>query len=142
MKKLMIMCVLVGSLSASAQVQIAIGFPAPPPLVVVSPGVMVVEDYDEEIYFVDNWYWVRRDNFWYRTRSHRGGWVVVHSGIPATIIGIPPGKYRKYKGGHSGAVVPASVHSSPLKQSGNGGNHGSGHGGGGGKKGGGKGGKH
>lgn len=98
--------VLIASLSAApalAQVHIAIPLPtitfhAPPPLVVVQPGVQVVEDYDEEVYFADEYYWVRRDGRWYRTRDHRGGWVVVDGPrVPATIVHLPPGKYRRYQ---------------------------------------------
>ncbi len=99
MRKLMAMCVLFFPLMAGAQVQVDIHFPAPPPLVVVSPGVRVVEDYDDEVYFVDNWYWVRRENFWYRTRDHRGGWVAVQPGfVPGSIVRLPPGQYKKFKG--------------------------------------------
>ena len=66
------------ALPAFAQVQISVQLPtitfsAPPPLVVVQPGVQVVEDNDEEVFFVDNYYWVRRGPNWYRARDHRGG---------------------------------------------------------------------
>lgn len=91
------------SVPAYAQVQInfqlpTITFSAPPPLVVVEPGVQVVEDNDEEVFFVDNYYWVRRGPRWYRTRDHHGGWVVVDGpGVPASIVRVPEGKYRRYK---------------------------------------------
>ncbi|MGV3624766.1 MAG: hypothetical protein ACO1OB_28360 [Archangium sp.] len=92
-----------------AQVQVVVDAPtitfgAPPPLVVVQPGVQVVEDSDDEIYFVDNVYWVRRGPRWYRSSSYRGGWVVVDGPrVPAAIVRLPPGQYRHYKRG--GAVV-------------------------------------
>lgn len=91
------------ALPAFAQVEInvqlpTITFSAPPPLVVVEPGVQVVEDNDEEVYFVDNYYWVRRGPRWYRTRDHHGGWVVVDGpGVPAAIVRVPEGKYRRFK---------------------------------------------
>ena len=91
------------ALPAFAQVQISIQLPtitfsAPPPLVVVEPGVQVVEDNDEEVFFVDSYYWVRRGPRWYRTRDHRGGWVVVDGpGIPPSLVRLPPGQYRRYK---------------------------------------------
>lgn len=82
---------------AQASVDIRIGFPAPPPLVVVSPGVQVVPDYQEEVFFVDGWYWARRDAVWYRTRDYRGGWVVVGPRyVPAALVRIPPGHYRHW----------------------------------------------
>ena len=81
----------------------AIVFPAPPPLVVIQPGVQVVEDSDDEVFFVDGFYWCRRDGRWFRTKSHQGGWVVVGPGlVPATLVAIPPGQYRKWKRVESG----------------------------------------
>src|SRR4051794_38773546 len=84
--------VLAWSSLASGQVQIQVGVPlpvirfeAPPPLVVVSPGVQVVRDYDEEVFFADGFYWVRRDSRWYRTRDHRGRWAPIESYV------VPPG---------------------------------------------------
>lgn len=100
--------VLIASLAAApvlAQVQVTVQLPtvtfnAPPPLVVVEPGIQVVEDYDDEVYYVEDWYWVRRDGRWYRARDHRGGWVVVDGPrVPASIVRLPPGKYRRYKRG-------------------------------------------
>ena len=46
------------------------GTPAP------EPGVQVVEDNDEEVFFVDGYYWhPGPDGVWFRTRTWRGGWV-------------------------------------------------------------------
>lgn len=90
---------------AFGQVEISIQIPTitfsvPPPLVVVHPGVQVVENHDDEVFFVDDYYWVRRGPRWYRTRDHRGGWVVVDGpGVPPTLVRLPPGKYRRYKHG-------------------------------------------
>src|SRR5579863_6083529 len=44
-------------------------------LVEVSPGVEVIADWDEPIFFVDNVYWVNRGGFWYRSGWYGGGWV-------------------------------------------------------------------
>src|SRR5919201_579299 len=82
-----------------------IRFEVPPPLVVVSPGVRVVEDYDDEVFFVDGWYWCRRDEHWFRTRDYHGGWVVPAGGpvfVPAPGPGPVKGKYKhkKFKGKH------------------------------------------
>lgn len=82
---------------AQVAVDIRLGFPAPPPLVVVQPGVQVVPDYDEEVFFSDGWYWLRRDERWYRTRDYRGGWVVVpRRTVPARLYGMPPGHYKHW----------------------------------------------
>lgn len=89
---------------ALAQVQVQIQIPTitfgvPPALVVVQPGVQVVEDYDEEIFFVDNFYWVRRGPRWYRTTDYRGGWVAVDGRVPRALVRMPPGRYRHYRHG-------------------------------------------
>ena len=57
---------------AILQTSITIALPTVlPRLVVVEPGVQVVEDLDDEVFFVDGWYWVRRGSFCYRARDHR-----------------------------------------------------------------------
>ena len=74
-------------------------FPAPPRLVVVEPGIQVVEDNDDEVFFVDSWYWHRRGNRWYRTNRHDGGWVVVEERlVPPRIVTFAPGHYRRWRG--------------------------------------------
>jgi len=86
---------------AQVSVQIAvptIRFEVAPALVVVSPGVQVVPEYEEEVFFVDGWYWYRSGPYWYRTRDHRGGWVFVERRyVPMTLVKIPPGRYKHYK---------------------------------------------
>jgi hypothetical protein len=100
--KLLLLALLVAS-PALAQIEISVQLPtitfnAPPPLVVVQPGVQVVEDHDDEIFFVDSFYWVRRGPRWYRTRDYRGGWVVVEGArVPPTLVRLPPGQYRHFK---------------------------------------------
>jgi len=88
-----------GLASAQASVQFSVNLPVVlPPMVVVQPGVRVVPDAEEEVFFVDNYYWVRHDGGWYRSRNHRGGWVyVAPRAVPAGIVGIPPGRYRHYR---------------------------------------------
>jgi hypothetical protein len=84
---------------AEASVSLQLNLPVVlPQLVVVTPGVQVVPDVDEEVFFVDGYYWVRRDAGWYRSRSHRSGWVLVPArGVPGRITGFPPGKYKRWK---------------------------------------------
>ncbi len=102
------------SMSTLAQVRVTVDVPAPtitftapPPLVVVQPGVQVVEDYDDEVYVVQDVYWVRRGKHWYRSRDYRGGWVVVDGpGVPPSLVRMPPGKYRRYKHGKTVVVNP------------------------------------
>lgn len=84
---------------ASAQVDIRINLPVVlPPLVVVSPGVQVVPEAEDEVFFTNGWYWVRRDGDWYRSRTHRSGWVVVPvRSVPPRLVSLPPGKYKHWK---------------------------------------------
>jgi hypothetical protein len=102
---LLSLAVLIG-LPAVARAQASVSFQLNlpvvlPQLVVVSPGVQVVPDVDEEVFLVDGYYWVRRDGGWYRSRSHRHGWVFVPARrVPARIAGFPPGKYKRWKPAH------------------------------------------
>jgi hypothetical protein len=84
---------------AVVQTRITVALPVVlPRLVVVQPGVQVVEDLDEEVFFVDGWYWVRRDNFWYRARNPHAAWVYAEPRfIPPGLRRIPPGQYRRYR---------------------------------------------
>jgi hypothetical protein len=88
-------------LFSQVQVQIAlptIRFPAPPALVVVAPGIQVVPEHDEEIFFTDGFYWHRRDGHWFRSKDHEGHWAVVEEKIvPPGLIRMRPGEYRHYK---------------------------------------------
>jgi hypothetical protein len=85
---------------ASAQVSVTLRLDLPvvlPRLVVVEPGIQVVPDVNEEVFFVDGFYWVRRDDHWYRSRDHRSGWVVIEPrGVPPRLVKVPPGHYRKW----------------------------------------------
>ena len=83
---------------AQVGVQIHVALPAAPPLVVVQPGVQVVENHEEEIFFTNGWYWVRRDGAWYRARSPRAAFVWVEPRrVPVAIYRTPPGQYRYWR---------------------------------------------
>ncbi len=83
---------------AQASVQVQLDLPVVlPPMVVVQPGVQVVPDQNEEVFFHNGWYWVRRDDGWYRSRSHRHGWMVVREDrVPRRLVALPPGQYRHW----------------------------------------------
>jgi hypothetical protein len=97
---------------AFAQVRVSVEVPlptirfeVPPPVVVVSPGVRVVEDYDYEVFVVNGWYWHCDGHRWYRARDHRGGWTVVDRRyVPVSIVKLPPGKYKHFKRPHGKPV--------------------------------------
>src|SRR5215467_407861 len=137
---------LIAARPARAQVSVLIAAPAirfevAPPLVVVSPGIQVVPEYEQEVFFVDGWYWYRSGPYWYRTRDHRGGWVVVERRyVPATLVKIPPGRYKHYKAkglppGQAKKLERQSVFATPNgravvheREKGGEGNEGKGHG--------------
>jgi hypothetical protein len=103
MKALWLLVVALGvAAPAFAQVRVEVQLPsivftAPPSLVVVQPGVQVVADYDEEVFFVNDYYWHHRGPHWYRTNRYNGGWVLVEPTlVPRAIYGLPPGQYRKW----------------------------------------------
>lgn len=88
-----------GPTPAQVHVQLRMGFPAVlPPLVVVQPGVRVVQDFDEEVFFIRGYYWVQREGNWYRARDHRGTWRYVRPGrLPNALVGHQPGQYRRWQ---------------------------------------------
>lgn len=91
-----------GSSPAQAQVSIHLdlGLPVAPRLVVVAPGIQVVEAFQDEVFFHRGWYWCRRPDGWYRARSPRArfNWVEVHR-VPRSLIQVPPGHYRNWHHG-------------------------------------------
>lgn len=70
-----------------------------PELVTISPGVQVVADADEPLFYSDGMYWLYRDNGWYRSDSYRGGFArVEYSYLPQRIRVIEqPQAYVQYR---------------------------------------------
>jgi hypothetical protein len=56
-----------------------------PDLVLVEPGVYVIQDYDEPVFYSEGSYWWYSSGVWYSSRVHTGGWVRVHR--PPVMIG-------------------------------------------------------
>ncbi len=95
--------------SAQAVVELRLGLPVVlPQLVVVAPGIQVVPDVDEEVFFTSGFYWVRRDDYWYRSPNPRRGWVVVPGrAVPPGLTRMPPGQYRHW---HPGRPPPGPAY--------------------------------
>ena len=67
-----------------------------PDLVEVSPGVQVIADYDEPIFYSDNYYWRYDGGTWYRSSYYNRGWVYARP--PHAVISIgEPYRYRRYR---------------------------------------------
>jgi hypothetical protein len=94
---------LIFALMLQVQVRVTVPtvrFEVAPTMVEVQPGVLVVQDYGEEVFFVDGRYWMRTgDGRWYRANDYRGGWIVVEPRVvPGPIVRLPPGRYKHHKG--------------------------------------------
>jgi hypothetical protein len=72
---------------------------APTRLVAVSPGVWVVYDYPEAIFYSDNAYWWWNGGAWYTSRYADDGWVVVNVvSVPAPLRQVQrPQTYVHYR---------------------------------------------
>ncbi|KAB2901245.1 MAG: hypothetical protein F9K40_08645 [Kofleriaceae bacterium] len=82
-----------------------------PDLVAVAPGVHVIADYGEPIFFADGFYWWFYDGYWYRSSMYTDGWVYV-TAPPRVVLSIgDPYRYRHYRP-HNYVVRhrPAPVH--------------------------------
>ncbi len=67
-----------------------------PEMVVISPGVQVIADYNEPIFYNENYYWRNDGGVWYRSHTHTGGWVRYNA--PRAILSIErPSAYVHYR---------------------------------------------
>jgi hypothetical protein len=71
-----------------------------PDLVYVGPGVQVIADYGEPIFYSDGFYWWSYGGVWYRSPTYTGGWVAAAM-PPVAILRIQdPYHYRHYRPSH------------------------------------------
>ena len=67
-----------------------------PELVYAGPGVQVIADYDEPIFFADSFYWRFYGGAWYRSTTYTGGWGYAQP--PPAIVRIErPERYTHYR---------------------------------------------
>ena len=87
--------------------------PYPPDLVYVSPGVQVIADYNEPIFYSDGLYWRYSGGTWYRSRYYTGGWA--YATPPAAVLRINrPYGYAHYR--PSGwAARPRGYYATPAQ---------------------------
>jgi hypothetical protein len=87
------------------------GYAATPDLVTVQPGVQVVADYDEPVFFVDGFYWRFYDGYWYRSNNYYAGWYF-YERPPVAVMRIDrPYAYAHYR--PSGYVARRTVRYRP-----------------------------
>jgi len=97
-----------------------------PDLVYAAPGVQVIADYDEPIFYTDGFYWRFYGGTWYRSSYYYGGWVYARP--PVAVLSIDrPYAYVHYRpagwvgrprtapppGGWRGAPPPAAARRAP-----------------------------
>jgi hypothetical protein len=69
-----------------------------PDLVEISPGVEVVADYDQPVFYSDQHYWRQDAGVWYRSERYDHDWVRVDE-VPAQVRTIErPEQYVHYRG--------------------------------------------
>jgi hypothetical protein len=74
------------------------GVYARPATVQISPGIYVVEDYHEPVFYSDGWYWRYYGGVWYRSSYHSHGWVRWRH-VPHGVARIHnPQVYVRYRG--------------------------------------------
>src|SRR5512135_3663426 len=74
--------VCVAACTGSGQAQVNYGAEATvatPTLVEVEPGVQVVADYDQPVFFSEGVYWRYEGGVWYRSPYHNRAWVRVEA---------------------------------------------------------------
>lgn len=69
-----------------------------PELVQIGPGIQVIADADEPIFFVGGDYWLYRDGNWFRSNDYRGGYARVdHERVPQELRDVDhPQRYAHY----------------------------------------------
>jgi hypothetical protein len=104
---------LAGGCAGTGQLTFA-GEATMPELVVIRPGVQVIADSDNAIFYNDNYYWRNEGGYWYRSTSYRDGWIRVQVAPPAIRTIDRPTAYVHYHGqarastaGERHVVVPA-----------------------------------
>ena len=99
---LLILCASLISAEVNVNVDINIGprirLPESPGVVLVSPGIMVIEDYPDEVFFVSGFYWTLHGGHWYKCGGHKGRWIKTNRGkVPSAVLKMPPGKYKHWR---------------------------------------------
>jgi hypothetical protein len=101
MNRYVLSLAMTAALAPAAQAQVSlhidIGLPVAPPMVVVQPGIQVVEGFREEVFFAKGWYWCRRPNGWYRAHGPRDRFDFVEARrVPGELARFPEGRYRNW----------------------------------------------
>ena len=97
-KALLFVAVLAGCTGTGAVRYSATAEVSTPELVEVEPGVMVVADYDEPVFYSEGVYWRYEGGIWYRSPYYNRAWVQI-SAPPVAVRRIQrPEVYVHYRG--------------------------------------------
>ena len=91
----------IGIASAScvghARLGVGVEVEPPPRLVWIGPGVWVVEDYGQAVFYANNSYWMYSNGIWYSSSYYNDGFVRVSVVPPALIRVRRPYRYVRYR---------------------------------------------
>ena len=94
-----------------------------PDLVEVEPGVQVIADADEPIFYSDGYYWEYRDGFWLRSNYYNNGFARVDINyVPVHVRTINNPRayvhYRRHEGRGYARPAPYVRRSEPIRAEG------------------------
>ena len=96
-------CLADGQVGYRANYQVGYVAPAPavyvaPPMVEIEPGIQVISDYDQPVFYSDNLYWRYDGGTWYSSRWHDRGWATSYN-VPERVRRVDrPQSYVHYRG--------------------------------------------
>jgi len=84
--------------AGSVYVEPSIGAPLPT-LVYLEPGLWVVADSNDPLFYSDGYYWLYDAGLWYRSVSYRSGFARVHMrAVPREVLSVDrPRRYAHYR---------------------------------------------
>jgi hypothetical protein len=92
-------CVAHAQAGAYGDANAPVSFTSPPMLVEIEPDIWVVRDHERAVYYTSGYYWVNRDDVWYRAQAYDEGWVRVEANtVPSTIAARDHRAYVSYRG--------------------------------------------
>src|SRR5678815_5385060 len=119
MKSLMTLIVsacLAGSVGGCAVRGGADVYASSPELVYVQPGVYVIADYPEPVFYSEGYYWRYDGGIWLRSQFHDRGWARMGH-VPAPIARIDrPQTYVHYRPGHRASTPMTRAPEQPPEQ--------------------------
>jgi len=94
--------------SGVAEAEAPVVFTESPTLVAIDGDVWVVRDAEHATYYVEDGYWVFKDDVWYRSKTYDGGWIVVEkTAVPVAIVTRQHALYVHYHGDATAQTRPA-----------------------------------